>query len=380
MHRDDLMIALKELMTLAEAGSTTLEEQALVLDSARFCDPDWLARERELLFLRRPQVVGMGVDLAPGHYATQTVAGRQILLTRDIDGEFHAFLNACRHRGTTVVEGCGHARRLTCPWHAWSYDLKGSLVAVAHAPTFGRVAKSENGLIELPAVERHGLLFVIPTPGIEIDTAVDEALAELGAELDAWDFGTLHFVGERTTEVDLNWKLGNDTGFELYHVAYLHKDSVGPANIGNTGLFHRYGYNHRMTAVSPAVRDLVGTAEDTWQPMDHLQFIYNVFPSTGLVVSAPMVAMTRLDPGSVPGKSTFRFCTYSWVPLEDDGIRAGAEFMNQFLYDVVNDEDFVTAARTQRNLDSGLLDSLLIGRNEPGVKWAHWAYDDALGV
>lgn len=86
----------------------------------------------------------------------------------------------------------------------------------------------------------------------------------------------------------------------------------------------------------------------------------------------------------MPGKSHFRFATYSWTPLDDDGVRAGAEFLNEFLFNVVNNvvnnEDFPTAARIQKNLDSGLLDKLLTGRSEPGVKWAHWAYDDVLGV
>ncbi|BBX09379.1 hypothetical protein MAIC_41820 [Mycolicibacterium aichiense] len=373
MDRDELIGILKDILELASDGSTAMTDDVVELDSARFCDPERLAREREVLFLRRPQVVGMAVDLKPGHFSTQTVAGVPVLLTRDNDGGFHAFLNACRHRGTTLADGCGKARRLVCPWHAWSYDLKGSLTGVAHAGTFGDVDKGQTGLIALPAAERYGMLFVTPTPGMEID--IDAMMGDLGAELDGLDFSRLHLVAERTTEVDLNWKLGNDTGFELYHVSYLHKDSVGPANIGNTGLYRRYEYNHRMAAVSPAALDLIGTPESQWRPMDHLQFIYNIFPSTGLVVAAPMVALTRLDPGSVPGKSTFRFASYSWEPLDDENARAGAEFMNEFLYNVVTSEDFPTAARTQANLETGLLDRILVGRNEPAIAWAHRAYD-----
>lgn len=373
MDHKDLIGILREILQLASERGTALTDEIVELDSARFCDPERLVRERELIFLRRPQVVGMGSDLKPGHFSTQTVAGVSVLLTRDNDGEFHAFLNACRHRGTTLAEGCGKSRRLVCPWHAWSYDLKGSLTGVAHSATFGDIDKGQTGLIALPAVERYGMLFVTPTPGVEID--VDAMMGDLGPELAGWDFSRLHRVAERTTEVDVNWKLGNDTGFELYHVSYLHKDSVGPANIGNTGLYRRYEYNHRMTAVSPAALDLIGTTEDQWRPMDYLQFIYNIFPSTGLVVAAPMVALTRLDPGPVPGKSTFRFVTYSWESLDDENTRAGAEFMNEFLYNVVSNEDFPTAARTQSNLATGLLDHILVGRNEPAIAWAHRAYD-----
>lgn len=375
MQRTEMIDAIKQLLDHADAGTTDSVAESTALAAERFLDPDRLERERDALFLRYPQVVGMGVDLAPGHYATQTVAGVQVLLTRDRGGEFHAFLNACRHRGTTVAEGCGKARNLVCPWHAWSYDLRGALVGVAHASTFGDIDKATNGLIELPSAERHGMLFVVPTPGADLD--IDTALGDLGPELGDFNFESLHLVSERTAKVDLNWKLGNDTGFELYHVAYLHKDSVGAANIGNTGLYRQFGYNHRMTAISPAAKDLRSVPESEWQPMDHLQFIYNVFPSAGLVVSSQIVALTRLDPGPTPGTSLFRFASYSWAPL-DDSTRPIAEMINEFLYNVVSKEDFPTAERTQANLDSGLIDELLVGRNEPAIVNAHKSYDAAL--
>lgn len=376
MRREDMVRAVDELLELDAAKSTALGEDIVTLDASRFCDPDLLRREREALFLHYPQVVGMSVDLRAGHYSTQSVAGVPVLLTRDNDGGFHAFLNACRHRGTTVADGCGKTPRLTCPWHAWSYDLRGGLVGVAHAPTFGEIDKAINGLIELPSAERHGLLFVLPTPGESID--VDAALADLDPELAGLNFQSLHLVRERTTEVDINWKLANDTGFELYHVAYLHKDSVGPANIGNTGLYRQYGYNHRMTALSPAARDVVNTADGRWNPMDYLQFIYNIFPSAGLVVAGPMVALTRIDPGVAPNKSTFRYSSYSWTPIDDDDARAGAEMIGEFLFNVVVTEDFPTAARTQVNLETGLLEQILVGRNEPAIANAHASYDAVL--
>ncbi|MFV8317302.1 aromatic ring-hydroxylating oxygenase subunit alpha [Mycobacterium sp. 23] len=378
MRREDMLEAMRALLELDAAKSTTLGDDVVTLDAARFCDVDVLNRERETLFLKYPQVVAMSVDLAPGHYSTQSVAGIPVILTRDGDGGFHAFLNACRHRGTTVAQGCGKARRLTCPWHAWSYDLRGTLVGVAHAPTFGDIDKTINGLIELPSAERHGLLFVVPTPGEDID--VDTALAELGPELADLGFDSLHPVRQRTAEVDINWKLANDTGFELYHVAYLHKDSVGAANIGNTGLYRQYGFNHRMTALSPAARDMVNAPDDQWDPMDYLQFIYNIFPSTGLVVAGPMVALTRLDPGPAPNTSSFRFTSYSWTPIDNDDTRAGAEMLNEFLFNVVLNEDFPTAARTQVNLETGLLEQLLVGRNEPAIANAHASYDAVLNA
>ena len=135
-----------------------------------------------------------------------------------------------------------------------------------------------------------------------------------------------------------------------------------------------------MTALSPAARDMVNAPDDQWDPMDYLQFIYNIFHSTGLVVAGPMVALTRLDPGPAPNTSSFRFTSYSWTPIDNDDTRAGAEMLNEFLFNVVLNEDFPTAARTQVNLETGLLEQLLVGRNEPAIANAHASYDAVLNA
>ena len=81
---------------------------------------------------------GQGAAIAralagPGTYLTVDLCGTPVVVTRDRAGQVHAFLNACRHRGVRVVDGCGAARRLTCPFHAWSYDLEGTLVGLPTA-------------------------------------------------------------------------------------------------------------------------------------------------------------------------------------------------------------------------------------------------------
>jgi hypothetical protein len=65
-------------------------------------------------------------------------------------------------------------------------------------------------------------------------------------------------------------------------------------------------------------------------------------------------------------------------PIDNDDTRAGAEMINEFLFNVVLNEDFPTAARTQANLETGLLDQLLVGRNEPAIVNAHASYDAVL--
>ena len=100
------------LLDLLEGKTTTRAEYAVEIDAARYVDPERFAHERRRLFLEFPQVVGLSCDLPePGSYACQEIAGVPVLLVRGEDGAFRAFINACRHRGARVAEGCGRGSR-----------------------------------------------------------------------------------------------------------------------------------------------------------------------------------------------------------------------------------------------------------------------------
>ena len=69
---------------------------------------------------------------APGDYLTLNVGGSPIVVIRNQDGAVGAFFNTCRHRGAQIcAEKHGHVVRLVCPYHQWSYDLRGRLVQAA---------------------------------------------------------------------------------------------------------------------------------------------------------------------------------------------------------------------------------------------------------
>ena len=90
---------------------------------------------------------------------------------------------------------------------------------------FGSIDKSCHGLIELPAVEHGGLLWVHPKADGEIN--LDKLLGELGPELDSFGMENHLYQGSSTIDKRLNWKFANDTFGETYHFAKLHKDTLG---------------------------------------------------------------------------------------------------------------------------------------------------------
>ena len=90
-----------------------------------------------------------------GDYYTFDFLGDSIVALRGDDGRVRAFHNVCRHRGARLLDGpSGHgARRLTCRYHAWSYDLRGNLAGVPFRETF------RGSRPECPRFQAGGALF-----------------------------------------------------------------------------------------------------------------------------------------------------------------------------------------------------------------------------
>src|SRR4029078_12656681 len=82
--------------------------------------------EVERLFRRMPLIVGHAGELPPGHVRAHDEYGVPMLLARDADGRFRAFLNVCRHRGMRLVDAGAQAlpkASIVCPYHGWTYRL-----------------------------------------------------------------------------------------------------------------------------------------------------------------------------------------------------------------------------------------------------------------
>jgi phenylpropionate dioxygenase-like ring-hydroxylating dioxygenase large terminal subunit len=126
------------------------------------------AAEIARLFRPLPLIAGHASELAPGQVLAHDDYGVPLLLTREADGRFRAFLNVCRHRGMRLVAATGKAepraeRRLPVP----RLDLQARRRAAPslHAEAFDDCSAADTNLVALPCEERHGLLWVVPTPG-----------------------------------------------------------------------------------------------------------------------------------------------------------------------------------------------------------------------
>ena len=101
-----------------------------------YLDAEMLAFDMTAIFGESWLLAGFEAEVrARGDYLSMMVGQWPILIVRGREGELRAFHNSCRHRGSVVCPpGKGSAARLTCPYHRWTYDLNGRLLAAGRMP------------------------------------------------------------------------------------------------------------------------------------------------------------------------------------------------------------------------------------------------------
>jgi Rieske 2Fe-2S family protein len=180
---------------------------------------DW---EAVHLFERSWVCVGRAEELAePGDQRAFRIGGEGILVVRDQEQVLRGFYNTCRHRGHELLEP-GTSRNLRvikCPYHAWVYQLDGSLGA---APRFGDLEgfdRTGYPLIAARIEEWHGWIFVNADGAAPSFT---EHVGNLDALIAPWETERM-FVAERHAyEIDANWKTITENYHECYHCPSIH--------------------------------------------------------------------------------------------------------------------------------------------------------------
>jgi len=383
MERHEQVRQIHKLLHRLDTGGTVDAGGVIHNPMTAYTDPHLAERERQQFFHSRPHVIGLSGDLPePNSFLTCDDLAVPVLATRDADGTFGAFVNACRHRGVRVeTRGRGSSRRFTCRFHAWTYDSGGTLVGLPMQEHFGDIDRECHGLIRLPAVERNGLLWIHPDPNGSID--VEAALtADLDAELGSYGLDTLAHIGGDTYDVACNWKLAMDTFGETYHFSSLHKDTLFGAFHGNVQCYDTFGSNHRMLLCRRDIDDMRTRPEAEWDIRIATLPVYWLFPNVQLMPSQYGLYLVRAYPHPTdPGRHTSQITFYLRPEMAADPDFADAFVqVSQGFANVIRDEDYDASADQQRTAESGAVTHSVFGRNEPALHHYHNPYRRDLGI
>ncbi len=184
-------------------------------------DPAWHAAEVEHVWKTSWVYVGRRAELPAGTVRPVELVGQRLILVHDEAGAIRAFHNTCRHRGAELcaAEGPIRGRRITCPYHQWTYDTQGRLISTAFGTPTGDFRKEEHGLFPVHLHEWRGFLFVCLA-----DTPPDFTQAPIPAlpTLDNWPLEGLARGHRRQWDMACNWKIFWENYNECLHCPGVH--------------------------------------------------------------------------------------------------------------------------------------------------------------
>ncbi len=204
--------------------------------------------EKNSLFLCNWQLICHTSNIPDiGDYFTLNLFHERILVIKGNDNVIRAFHNVCSHRATKLIDkNSGNCKkRISCPYHAWGYDLQGSLIKVPHQDEFKELDKSQHGLKPIEMEIFQGFIFVklISTDGPSVANQFNPYLEEIKP----YRFEELEPLGRVTMRHrSVNWKQIADNYVDALHIPVAHPGlsalvgkSYGLEVSSNDGLIHK---------------------------------------------------------------------------------------------------------------------------------------------
>jgi phenylpropionate dioxygenase-like ring-hydroxylating dioxygenase large terminal subunit len=329
----------------------------------RYLSAERFERERAVI-ARLPRIAMASSALAAGSVVPRDACGQSLLLARDAAGTARAFYNACRHRGTRLVDAPCAAKAITCPYHAWTYGLDGALAHVPHEASFGGIELATRGLRAVHCVERHGLVWTGTTDIAAFLGPLDADLAALALDRHVvWRTAR----GERRC----NWKLVVEGFLDGYHIRTLHRDSVYRFFLDAASVAEPAGDHIRAITARRTLRDgAVGELRELATPS------FLVFPSTTIIAHPDFVSLVTVLP-LAPDRTDYEHLML--VPADRVGEAAHWDKSWQLIEGhVFAGEDLWVCEQIQRGLSAGALEPLLFGALEHAVRYFHETLDREL--
>jgi len=322
-----------------------------------YSDPEYFAVEMERVIRPSWQLVCHANDIPnAGDWHSLELLGESIVAVRGNDGLVRAFANVCRHRGSRILDGAsGCAKKLVCPYHAWTYDLDGRLTGVPRRTGYPGLDPAGHGLAPVETETWRGFIFIRLAGG---GPSVAEMMQPYEERVEPYRFEQLQALGRVTLRPrPVNWKNVADNYSDGLHIPVAHP--------GLTRLFGQgYGVEaeEHVDRMWGALLDRPSSnpSERLYQqllpPVPHLPdeaqrlwLYFKLWPNTAFDIYPDQVDFMQFLPVS-PTETLIREIGYA-LP---DGRREmkAARFLNWRINRRVNAEDTVLIARVQAGMGS----------------------------
>lgn len=335
----------------------------LSLPGWTYWDADYFKVEMERVIRPSWQIVCHDSDMPnPGDWRTLELLGESILVIRGQDGAARAFANVCRHRGSRLVDGHeGCAKRLTCPYHAWTYATDGRLVALPHREDYRGFDAAEWGLIPVELERWRGFLFVRLESG---GPSVAAMMAPYETEIAPHRFEELRALGRITMRPrDVNWKNVADNYSDGLHI-----------DVAHPGLTRLFGKSYAIEAgahvdrMSGALREQPSSniSERAYQQFlpagaGRTWLYFKLWPNVAFDIYPDQVDFMHFVPVS-PTRTMIREISYA-LPDDRREMKA-ARYLNWRINRQVNAEDTALIRRVQQGMGSSLYRPGPLGESE----------------
>ena len=352
--------------------------------AARYTDPGFYALEQKHIFGATWMHAGHASDFPDiGSYRVFDRLRAPVFMIRSQDGEIRAFYNTCQHRGAPVLRSeTGCTRRLTCQYHAWTYDTKGQLIAVPHERDFSGLDKSKRPLKSVRCEVWEGFIFL----NLDDEAApLKEFLAPIDAELaDELSGPALKTAFRRSEVTNCNWKIAQEAFLEAYHVPVIHPqtaDRILDYSSTTIGLFPN-GHSRMIHKLNAALAGATAgasfglTAIPTAGPiLGEFSTAYSLFPNMTAPINTFMVPLINFWPIDIATtRIDWVVYGYGWEHEPPAGFAAFSD-----AFDRIMDEDFRNLAPMQASVASGALKDVPLGYQERRIYHFNLEVDRRIG-
>lgn len=368
----DADLRLTRLLSSINALAGQPMTNAVCLPAEAYTSAGLLEVERDKIFRKEWICLGRADEIPEtGDFFTSHIDTVPLIVLRRDKGTIAALVNVCRHHYAQVVSGEGNARRFCCPYHGWTYDLTGKLVAAPRMPAVNQDQRTLCGLREIRTELWGGFIYGSLAP----DTPpLAPRLQGLSKLIGNYHIDRMRTVWHKRQVWATNWKVLTENFLEAYHIPVTHRETLLPfAPVegihmlpgGDGYCFYEHRMSERSEPLDPAIA--IPNADLSDHEYQHA-YIGGIYPTHVFSVAWDWIFWLSLQPeGTDHVHVDWGIGGLVKLPKNESHYPG---FPYPELVEKVNEEDRIRVESVQKGAESGFATQGPLNHHEETI-W-HW--------